>query len=315
MGGIGYSLGISGAGDVDAARSAIWDYMQGFAQWCTTSDVYEEVHYYLDDVRPAEDPHRPGDTRMYWWLPDHAGCCVRSMLAWEHWCHLAAAIDWRFIAYRAGQHGVALTGEPPARDDAPNRFVVLRGYLWLIEDGRLTGDNSMLELAELTAEEAAAVETARGRCGCGVCAMLRPEPGVLDALLDDLRGEDRDAAIQAGWYLARMTTTSPAALETMVRVGGGPMRFHYNDFSGPIERAAAALPGAWDQLMALAPGLNPDSQDLALQGLSKLYRDPQRTAGERSAYRAALQRALDDRASDTAFYLLQDLKDEDRVRR
>ncbi|MET7401300.1 hypothetical protein ABZS66_48250 [Dactylosporangium sp. NPDC005572] len=309
MGGIGYSLGISGDGDVDAARSAIWEYTKSFARWCTTSPVYGEVDYYLDDVRTENDPHRPGDTRMYWWLPDYAGSCVRSMLAWEHWCQLTAAIDWPYLVNEAGRHGVRITQDRPAREDAPNRFVVLRGYLWLIEDGRLTGDNAMLALDELTAEEAARVEAARERCGCGVCAMLRPDPGVLDTLLGDLRGEDQDTAVQATWYLERMTTTSPEALETLVRVGGGPMGFHYNDFNGPIGRAAAALPGAWEQLMALAPGLNPDSRDLALDGLFQLYRDPQRTEDERAAYRAALQAALDEYGSDTAFYLIKELKD------
>ncbi|WP_238016395.1 hypothetical protein KZZ52_40835 [Dactylosporangium sp. AC04546] len=309
MGGIGYSLGISGDGDVDAARSAIWDYTKSFARWCTTSPVYEEVDDYLDDVRPENDPHQPGDTRMYWWLPDYAGCCVRSMLAWEHWCQLAAAIDWRFLVHRAERHGVRITQDRPTREDATSRFVVLRGYLWLIEDGRLTGDDKMLALDELTDEEAAVVEAARERCGCGVCTMLRPDPGVLDTLLGDLRGEDKDAAVQAGWYLARMTTTSPEALETLVRVGGSPMGCHFDDFSGPIERAAAALPGAWAQLMALAPGLNPDSRDLALQGLFRLYREPRRTEDECTAYRAALRAALDADGSDTAFYLLQELKD------
>jgi hypothetical protein len=233
------------------------------------------------------------------------------MRAWSHWCHLATAVDWPYMQYLARRHGVTVTQDRPSRSDAPDRFVVLRGDLWLVSDKQLVGDDQILPITELTAGETDTVAAARERCGCGVCATLRPDPGVLDldAFLDDLRGDHKDAAIRAAWFLGRMSTTTPEALETLVRVGGGPRHFDYDDFSQPIERTAATLPGAWDQLMTLVPVVSPDSQDLALQGMFGLYSAPERTEDERAAYITALRTALDSRGSDIAYYLLRDLEE------
>ncbi|MEV0562078.1 hypothetical protein [Dactylosporangium sp. NPDC050588] len=309
MGGIGFSIGIDGDGDVDTARVAVWEEMRTFAQWFHVlgGKAYDELDHYLDGLEPAAEPHRAGDRRMYWWFPNPAGTCLRSMLAWAHWCAGAVAVDWKRVGYVAGRHGVTITGPRPDATAGDERFVVVRDRLWLVEDDGLRGDNVLLPLDELTEEETDRADAARARCGCVVCAGLRPDPEILAAVLADLHGADDGRAVQAAWHLERMDSVTPETLEALVRVGAQPGRFHYDDFSHPITRCAGRVPGAWTQLMALAPEMGQDGRDMALQALFPLYRAPQRTEDERDAYRAALRAALAEYGSDTAFYLLKEL--------
>ncbi|MFF5225157.1 hypothetical protein [Dactylosporangium sp. NPDC000521] len=309
MGGIVLSISFDGDGDVDAARVAMWEEMRTFAQWFHVlgGKAYDELDDYLDELEPAAEPHQAGDRRMYWRFPNPAGCCPRSMLAWAHWCMVAVAVDWEQIGYVAGRRGVTITGPRPDVAAGEERLVVVRDRLWLVDDDGLRGDNLLLSFDELTEEEAGRVDAARERCGCVVCAGVRPDPEILAAVLADLHGADDGRAVQAAWYLERMDSATPEVLEALVRVGEQTRRFHYDDFSHPITRYAGRVPGAWTQLMALAPEVGQDGRDMALQALFPLYGAPHRTEDERDAYRAALQAALAEYGSDTAFYLLKDL--------
>ncbi|WP_433088726.1 hypothetical protein ACQP1P_21430 [Dactylosporangium sp. CA-052675] len=307
MGGIGFSIGIDGDGDVDAARVAVWEETRTFAAWFhwLGGKAYDELDHYLDGLEPAAIPHQAGARRMYLWFPNPAGSCLRSMLAWAHWCEVAVAVEWARMRYVAGQHGVTITGSQPDAAAGKERFVVVRDRLWLVEDDGLRGDNLLLPLDELTAEEAGRVEAARERCGCAVCAGVRPDPDILATVLADLHGADDDRAVQAAWFLGRMDSVPPEVLEALVRVGAQPGRFDYNDFCRALTLCADRVPGAWAQLMALAPEMGPDGRDMALQALFPSYRAPQRTADERDAYRAALRAALAEYGSDVASYLLE----------
>ncbi|WP_326999706.1 hypothetical protein OHA72_31770 [Dactylosporangium sp. NBC_01737] len=73
--------------------------------------------------------------------------------------------------------------------------------------------------------------------------------------------------------------------------------------TGPVERYARQLPGAWEHVLALLPSLTTDdARDLALHALAALADG--RPPADRAAYAAALRMA-EEQGSDTAFHLLR----------
>ena len=292
MGAIGYSLAVTGGGDVPALRAGIWQEARRFAGAYTGGPAYQEVHEYLDN-NDACDERDPAALR--WWFKDLAGCCTRSAGAWLHWLHLTVAVEWDRIVRLATTHGVTITAPRPSWDARRERFVVLHGYLWSADSDALSGDDRHLPLAALTDPERSSYDRSRHECRCGVCDLLRPDPGAQVVQ----RAAQRAGESAAAWFLARMDAPDPQILTEMLTAGVDS----FAAMTEPVERYARRLPGAWEHVLALLPSLTTDdSRDLALYALAALADG--RSPADRAAYTAAL-RVAEEQGSDTAFDLLR----------
>jgi hypothetical protein len=170
LGAIGYSLAVTGDGDIPALRAGIWREARRFADAYTGDPAYQEVHEYLDN-NDACDERDPAALR--WWFKDLGSCCTRSAAAWLHWLHLTVAVEWDRVGQLAAGHGVTITAPRPAWDGGRERFVVLRGYLWTAGATGLFGDDRHLPLTALTDLERPRFDESLRGCRCRICEVLR----------------------------------------------------------------------------------------------------------------------------------------------
>ncbi|MFF5225314.1 hypothetical protein [Dactylosporangium sp. NPDC000521] len=298
MGAVGYAIRVSGDGHVDAFREATWNLVQNFVRNYTVGPQYDELRSYLEHTDPAGSPQDSGETIAYWWFPDLTGVCHRSASAWLHWFGLAVAVEWPYVRVKARDLGVTITQERPERGEAApagDRFVVLRGVLWQVDDG-LYGDDERLSIEELSADERAAYEAARELCACGVCEFLRPDEDAFAATLAQLRGGDAEDIRRSAALLGWMGRTTPEVLESLIQAAArlnGPDAHYY--LSDPVQFCALMLPGAWEQLLAMARTAdNSWSITSILDGLAAIYYRPgERTAAEKTELLAVVRIVAD----------------------
>ncbi|WP_238009525.1 hypothetical protein KZZ52_27005 [Dactylosporangium sp. AC04546] len=299
MGAVGYSVRVSGDGHVDAFRESTWNLVQNFVHNYTAGPPYADLHSYLDHADPADSPQDAGATTADWWFPDLTGVCHRSANAWLHWFGLAVAVRWPYVRGAARERGVTITQEGPERGEAAptgDRFVVLRGVLWQIDADGLYADDKWLSIEELSADERAAYEGARELCACGVCDFLRPDEDAFAAALAELRDGDAEGIRRSAAVLGWMNRTTAEVLESLVQAAvrvDGSAFYHY--LSDPVEYCALMLPGAWEQLLAMARTVDDHRCiTLILEALAALYyREGERTAAEKAAFLAEVRIAAD----------------------
>jgi hypothetical protein len=172
MGALAYSVPVTGGGDVDAARAAIWRSARNAVSQFTGAPAYDEVHEYLDNNDPCA-AGAAGPT-LSWLFRDLGGLCDRSANAWLHWLGTYVAVEWARVSLLAGEHDVTLAGPRPDVEAAAGgyRFVELRDYLWQVQPGGLFGDERWLDLDELNDTERRRHAEALTACRCIVCVTV-----------------------------------------------------------------------------------------------------------------------------------------------
>lgn len=174
MGGIGYSLEVSGTGDRAAMGKAFWESALNWIYPEVGLTPADELDCYLDDT---VDWTTDGNS-VTWWFANPGGCCSRSSEAWLHWFRLAIAAGWDgYSRIAAERYGLTIESERVDLAEllrgADLRLVTLRGDVWMAEESGLFGDDAYIPVADLTERERALHAEALTRCLCSVCELLR----------------------------------------------------------------------------------------------------------------------------------------------
>ncbi|MBO3752540.1 leucine-rich repeat domain-containing protein [Streptosporangiaceae bacterium NEAU-GS5] len=271
MGASAYSVQVTGDGDMNAARAAIWNSAHHFIRRYVGASA-AEVFEYLDNNDPCAGTDKDGD-RLYWWFRDLGGAAGRSACAWVHWLSVMFASDWDTFNFLARQHGYRFSGERPILadllTDSPDRFVVLRGEMWHVDGDALYGDDRELRLDDLSFEERDRFREAQTLCRCDLCARLRPDdPADVDTLLRALGSGLLEEMTDAAWYLIRLRHAGPEILTALIKAGSANAGSLL--LSDAIRQYAPRVADAWPLLRSLLPDLDDAAYALALFALDAL---------------------------------------------
>lgn len=174
MGGIGYSLEVSGNGDRTAMGKAFWESALDWIYPELGLTPADELDYYLDDTVDWTTD----DNSVTWWFANPGGCCSRSSKAWLHWFQLAIAAGWdEYSRIAAERYGLTIESErldlAELLRSGDLRLVRLRGNIWIADERGLAGDDAHIPATELTESERALHAEALTRCLCPICELLR----------------------------------------------------------------------------------------------------------------------------------------------
>jgi hypothetical protein len=277
MSAVGVSITVTGDGDASALYDAIWVLVDSWVDMYTAGEPYRIATSYLRDaaIPSALENNTWGVTgnTLSWMFDTFAGRRSRTAGAWAHWVQLALASEWDRVLESAEQYELVIATERPTLAallvDAPG-LVTMRNELWTADEAGLSSDTKQLALADLDADERARHETARIRCMCGPCAMLRPDASFEKGITSTLA--DPDAASSAAWYIARWQRVSPDVLVALVNAAG------IETLRDTIERYASNLPDAAAILAPLLPTLAGVPRARAFYALASVLLDDAQNA-------------------------------------
>lgn len=212
---------------LDRLQRELWDAMLAFCANYVSDQG--DIWAYVRDVTLQGQTagwFRSSEHEMVYDLPDHDGDSALSAAATIHWLELASVAAWKTLESVAEHHGLELAA--PQRllaevlDEPEDRFVTIGGSLWKLgrADGttRLVGDGIAMaasELDEVDEPDASLIRDVAqtGRCMCGMCVRLRPDPPHEGEWVDQLiRGSDQNAAERAAWFLFQSASPSDDAI-------------------------------------------------------------------------------------------------------